>query len=238
MIPKAKPAIILTGWRTGGTFLTHCLSNHSEVFCVRGEPMHHENVWRHTAKPGTVLECIFGQPHYLVGCCKLCYSQAFGKRVWPYLVKKQPRVIWLYRQNVVRQAVSFLLAKQYKERPKHVMTLKTKPAQVEIAPSVVIAHAQKMVRYNKWAKGRIKSFKRVLRLSYAQVVGSEQANVSHLDAQAKNAISEFLGISNQQMFGALRRTNPYPLREMLTNWPDVKKAIKNSEFAEWLKDEW
>jgi hypothetical protein len=236
-IPKSQAAIIIASWRCGGTFLTHCLSNHPEIFCVRGEPLHHENAWRKIAKPNQILECIFNQVHYDVGCCKLAYSQAFRESVWSYLVKKQPKVIWLYRENVIRQAVSLLLSKQ-KSRPMHVMTLKTTPANVALNPDVILSQARRMVKYNRWAKERMRSFKLVLRLSYAQLVGGEQANVAGLEGRATTTICEFLGVSRQNMYGGLRRTNPYPLSETIANWPEVKKAIKNSEFVGLLKDEW
>jgi len=45
----AKPFIILANVRTGGTFLAHCLSNHPEIHCDRGETIHHGSIWRKRA---------------------------------------------------------------------------------------------------------------------------------------------------------------------------------------------
>jgi len=42
---KPQPAILLTEPRTGGTFLAGCLSNHTDVFCARGEPFHRGSRW-------------------------------------------------------------------------------------------------------------------------------------------------------------------------------------------------
>jgi len=241
MIPDiASPAVIIVGWRCGGTFLTHCLSNHPDIFCARGEVLHSKTVWRKTTR-GLLqtLICTLGQPHYKISMCKLTYHQAFCDEIWPYLLKRQPKVIWLYRENVIRQAMSFILMKMFykgaTKQPIHTLG-KSKPARITIEPEMLLNYARRLRQNNKQGRGRMVYFKNVLELTYADVVGGERISAVTLAANRK--VCRFLDVRVRQLDSGLRPTNPFPLSETLLNWSEVRRAIKNSEFTEWLKDEW
>lgn len=243
MIPETKPALLLASWRTGGTFLSHCLSNHTEIYCVRGEAMHPKSVWWPLANGrfAVLLRCLLSQPHYAVSMCKLTYTQAYHEAVWAYLVEAQPRVIWLRRENVLRQAVSLLLVKlgnkHLAPQPVH-STVATPLTPVELEPSVVLEHARSLVRANSRAQERIRAFEQVLRVTYAEVVGGEGQAAEFLPTRTGQRVCAFLGVPYQRMGCGLKRVNAYPLSQLVSNWAAVEEAVRASEFAGLLEDEW
>ena len=50
----ARPAVVIASVRSGGTYLAHCLSNHPQVFCDRGESLHHDSLWHRYLKADSV----------------------------------------------------------------------------------------------------------------------------------------------------------------------------------------
>jgi len=56
----ALPFLILAHVRTGGTFCAHALSNHPQVYCDRGETLHHLSAWRKAhVSVGKIVETIW-----------------------------------------------------------------------------------------------------------------------------------------------------------------------------------
>lgn len=240
MIPPTRSAIIIASWRCGGTFLSHCLSNHPDIFCTRGEVLHYRNVWRKTAKPQNILRCIMNQPHYGASLAKITYNQAFKDEVWNYLLDQQPYVIWLYRDNLLRQAVSLIQVKLYHknliEKPVHSLQVR-KYAKIEIDPCKILDQIEYLAKANRMAKVRIKKFKSAIALTYAEVVGGENKTANVLPSKTTKKVCEFLGVESRWMSCDLKRINPYPLRDMLKNWDKIEAVIKKSDHAHFLKEE-
>lgn len=247
MIPEARAAVVVASWRCGGTFLNYCLSNHPDIYCDRGEPMHRFSPWR-AAMPGDpaeLLRCVFDQRHYLVSMCKLTYVQAFHESVLPYLVKIKPAVIWLRRENVVRQAVSLMLAKRVMAvnptaRPEalHTWGEATATAPSALPAEAVLKEARALALADERARERLERyFPGYLELTYAQIIGGEGMTANHLPTASARRVCEFLSVPYQMLSCNLRRVNPKPLREMLANWPEVEAALQGSELAGHLRDE-
>jgi hypothetical protein len=222
--------------------LSHALSNHPDVFCVRDEAMHGRSVWRQNVELSeNVLNLMWGQHHYAVSMGKLTYTQAWHDAVFPLLKRCNPAVIWLYRENVIRQAVSLVLVKLYHkglaQQPVHSIQ-ETPLMRVELEPGVILDHARSLTRANDRARERLKGFKRVLEVTYTDVVGSEQGAADYLPTKTGQRICAFLDVPYQRLGCHLKKVNPYPLATLLSNWSAVEKAIRGSEFAELLEDEW
>lgn len=238
----ARPMIVISAIRAGGTFLAHCLSNHSQIYCDRGEPFHHRSVWVQSMNPDRLqlLAVMLNQTGYRVSGCKLTYTQALHRNVWPWIVDRQPLVIWLRRQNKIRQAVSVLLNKRSRDgqfkRPQHTFE-EPSPLQVELPSAAILTTARGLESRDRRAGKMLSRIDRVLSLTYAQIVGGEQGAPEWLDAQATTRVCEFLGVRRELMRCDLQRVNRYPLRAILTNWPEVRRAVKGSEFAACLSDE-
>ena len=60
----ARPAVLIASVRSGGTFLAHCLSNHPQIFCDRGESLHYRSLW-HTHLTTNRAKLIYCLTHML-----------------------------------------------------------------------------------------------------------------------------------------------------------------------------
>lgn len=239
----ARAAVVVAAVRSGGTFLTHALSSHPYIFCDRGEPLHHKSAWVKSLRPDRIqlLEALTNQTGYRVSAVKLTYTQALHRDIWPWLVAKQPLVIHLTRENLIRQAVSMLINKQSRagniKRPQHTFE-DTRPVQVELAPALVLKAARTLRaqdrRAAKMLKGRIQA---VMPLTYAQVVGGEGESAEWMPTGTARQVCKFLGVYYHRLHCDLRRVNAQPLRALLSNWRQVEAAVRGSELAACLEDE-
>lgn len=239
----ATGAVIVAAIRSGGTFLSHCLSNHPQVFCPRGEPLHYKSEWVQALKPDRrqLLAALLNQTGYKVSMCKLTYAQAGKAEIWAWLQEHQPKVIWLRRTNTVRQAVSVLINKRARagqiERPQHTFH-ETGPVRVTFEPDTVLKWARRLKEDDRKVGKRLNRMKHLYTMSYADVVGGEHVSAEALPTWARTKLAVFLGVDSGVPLGCdLKRVNPYPLREMIGNWPKVEAAVRASEFASCLEDE-
>ena len=237
----AQGALIIASIRSGGTFLAHCLSNHSQIYCDRAESLHHLSVWCSTIKPDRrhLLAALLNQSGYQVSMCKLVYTQAFRGEIWEWIIKRQPRVIWLYRENVLRQALSVYLNRQVRQartlkRPQHTFE-EAKRITVEIDPARFVRIARGLASADEQARARLAAIRAVLPLSYVEVVGGEGVSGSRLPLETTKRVCSFLGVRYELLRCDLKRVNPFPLYEMIGNWQDVRRAIRKSRFAELLE---
>lgn len=242
MMDVPRQAVIVANVRSGGTFLSHCLSNHEDVHCDRGDILHHRSIWRQCipGDPALVLRCALNQAHYAVCACKLTYTQAFDKAVWPYLMETRPKLIWLHRENHLRQAVSVILVKLMRkgllDQPVHSMR-ETVPVRVQIAPEVVLQHVRNIASQDANAAKRLGGLGEHLELTYADVVGGEGNVATQLPTATTKRLCAFLGIPYQTLRCRLTRVNAQPLREMLTNWAEIETAVEDAGMGHYLKDE-
>lgn len=239
----AEGAVIIAAIRSGGTFLSHCLSNHPQVYCARGEPLHHHSVWVRTLHPDRreLLAAMLNQTGYKVSMCKLTYAQATNRAIWPWLAERQPRVIWLRRQNRIRQAVSVLINKAARhgeiKRPQHTFR-ETGPVRVTFPPETILKMARRLKGLDSQVGKRVNRMRHLYSTVYADVVGGEHSIADELPERARRKVCVFLGVrSIEPLRCDLKRVNPYPLREMLGNWKAVEAAVRRSEFAACLEDE-
>jgi len=234
----ARPAVIVASVRSGGTFLAHCLSNHPQVFCDRGESLHYRSLWHTqlTLNRAKLLFCLTHMQGYQVSMCKLIYQQAFLREVWDYITEFPVfPVIWLRRENTIRQAVSHLLNQMARggkiKRPQHTFG-RVESVCMELDSELVVRMARGLLEQDRRARRRLKSLK-PLALTYEQIIGP----ASTLADEATQQICEFLGVRCVPLRCELTRINPQPLAEIITNWEAVREAIEASEFAHCLRDE-
>ena len=236
----ATPVVIVAAIRSGGTFLAHCLSNHPQIYCDRGEPLHHRSVWCATTKirRQQLLAVLTNQTGYAASACKLTYMQAFDAEVWGWLEKQQPRVIWLRRGNAVRQAVSVLLNQAARRGELKLPQHSFEPVagvRVTLSPGLVVKAARGLTAQDERAWARLAGLPEVLKLTYADVTGGESAE--RLPVQTARRVCNYLGVRYEPMGCDLVRVNPLPLREIIGNWKAVRSALMQSEFAADVEDE-
>jgi len=233
----ARPAVIIASVRSGGTFLAHCLSNHPQIFCDRGESLHYRSLWHThlTTNRPELLFCLTHMQGYQVSMCKLIYQQALLGEVWPHIAELE-HVIWLRRENTIRQAVSHVLnqaARQGKiEHPQHTFG-RVGTICMELSPDRLLCVARGLLKQDQRVRKRLGALT-PLALTYEEIVGP----ASTLADGAARRICEFLRVRYIPTLACeLTRINPQPLAEMITNWEAVRGAIEGSEFAHCLRDE-
>lgn len=236
----ARPAIIVAAIRSGGTFLSHCLSNHTQIFCDRSEPLHHRSVWYQGMNPDrqNLLAALLNQTGYLVSMCKLTYIQALEANVMKWLVAKQPMVIWLYRENLLRQAISvhlnWVARRDGMDHPQHSFRY-SKPVKIDVDPGLFLKYMRGLNEQNERMKAALVQYKQVYVLTYADVVGGEGKTTYLLPPKTADDLCKFLGVRSECLSCDLRPINPYPLRELIGNWTEVERAVKASPFADQLE---
>ena len=145
-------------------------------------------------------------------------------------------VIWLRRENTIRQAVSHVLNQAARQgnikRPQHTFD-RVESICVELAPERVLRVARGLLEQDRRARKRLKPLAPLapLALTYEQIIGP----ASTLADEATRQICEFLEVRYVPLGCELMRINPQPLAEMIANWKAVRGAIEGSEFAEHLE---
>lgn len=222
--------------------MTHCLSNHTQIFCDRGEPLHHMSVWctSVTANRQRILNALFNQTGYQISMCRLTYVQALDENIWKYLIVRQPMVIWLHRENLLRQAISVHFNRMDRRagsisRPAHTFRY-VPPARITIDPELFIKYACGLQEQNERMKAALSKFKQVYRLTYADVVGGEGQKGFMLPYATSQPLCKWLGVREESLACDLRPVNPYPLPDLISNWKAVVKAIQASSFAPMLEE--
>lgn len=235
----AKPAVIIAGVRSGGTYLAHCLSNHPQVFCDRGESLHHDSLWHRHLKveSAKLLHCLLHMQGYHVSMCKLTYNQAFGSATWRYLKRYKPAIIWLRRENVIRQSVSLLINRAARggkvKRPQHTFTA-TGPLTIGLSAERILKQARGLRQRDERAARLLSNFPHVLKLTYSGITDSTKPG--KVPVKTAQTICKFLGVPYAPLKCDLVRVNPQPLSELIRNWPTVEPVLRASEFAGYLED--
>jgi hypothetical protein len=238
----ASPFLVIAGKRSGGTYLTHCLSNHPQVFCDRGEAMHHLSVWRRALSVENVLLTLTHQEGYQASGFRMVYVQAFNPRVIKVISEIGPRVIWLTRDNKLRQGASMALnrairAQRAEYHPVHTFN-DVKPPLQTVAPEIILKNCRMAVQEDAKAARMLVNLRvDYINVKYADLVGGEGLTNRCIPEEVGLRLCEFLGVYNFPLHCDLKRVYPVPLRAMFANWKEIYTAVKDSEFALYLEDE-
>ena len=240
----AQRFIIVAQKRSGGTYLTHCLSNHPQVFCDRGESVHHASVWRRGRVPAdAVYKILTDQEGYRASGFRMVYSQAFDVELWKLTQALKPKVIWLTRENKLRQAVSILVNQKIRKGraeyfPVHTLEETGKPPRYTIQPHVIIDAIGGIIAEDKRAIKRISAAQLdYLPLTYGEMVGGEGVTEPCMHDDAAVKACEFLGVNRLSLCCELKRVHSHPLRAMLANWDAIESALMETPYKRWLADE-
>lgn len=236
----ARPALVIAGVRSGGTYLAHCLSNHPQVFCDRGESLHHDSLWHRHLKVnnGQLLYCLLHMQGYHVSMCKLTYNQAFAGDAWQFIKENKPPIIFLTRENVIRQSVSLLINRAARggkvKRPQHTFR-ELEPLTIGLSGATIIRQARGLQQRSDRAERLLAQFPRVLKLKYRDITDPDHPG--KIPANVGKRICGFLGVRSMALKCDLKRVNAQPLSELIRDWPTVEEQIKATELAYCLGDQ-
>lgn len=240
----ATPFLLIASKRSGGTYLAHCLSNHPQVFCDRGESMHHLSWWRKHLEPLGVFDLLTNQEGYKSSGFRMVYGQAFSDELRQRIMEVKPRVIWLTRENKLRQGVSVALNRAIRMGAARVVyhpvhTLKdTPPPRQTLDPDYIIKHCETVTAADRQAAKIIMGWGLpYLAIRYHEITGGEGVTNRCIPDPQAAEILRFLGVTQYPLRCELKRVYPLPLRMMFDNWADIEKAIQQTPFKKWLADE-
>ena len=234
-----RAAVIIAGPRAGSTFLAHCLSNHSDVYCERQEVMHVQSSYRRASielTPRDILEIVFGQSGHVVAACKLQYSQALYPGAWDCIAEHKASIIHLVRGNKLRQAVSRIInrmarANEIDLHPQHSWRLTARPA-VTIPPQSIMEEIESIATsVTEWREKIEQSGLKCLSLSYVDIVGDGLVEAKAMNPATSVRLCQFLAIRSMPLHCDLKRINPWPLSEIVTNWSEIVEFMKTTEYA-------
>ncbi len=241
-------AIVLTTQRTGSTFLVQCLRSHPEVHCL-GEMLAGGHVHipslvyksRYATKayryltsgamfPTRMMDRYFARTDRPVMAFKAMYNQIRPPWTLRYLREHtEIRVLHLRRHNLLKQYVSHALI--HVKRDDHWDPHTTAP----VTPVSIVVSADDAVRYLRRLRAEHDAHERMfarhprLSLTYESMIDGDA-----LAAGVARDICDFLGIAQQPMHSKLVKLNPQRLREMITNYDEVSRRIRQTEFADLL----
>lgn len=238
----ALPFIILAHVRTGGTFCAHALSNHPQIFCDRGETMHHRSMWRKYAgmKPGKLCRFLWNQTGYQASGFRLIYRQAFHRRVWPVIEEERPHVIHLQRRSLIRQALSQayqqrVRAGALKYHPVHSFEEKKPPKQA-MQVEQALHFVRKLQKWRKQGRQRMAHYEGpVLDVWYEDMVAHTGGSAPAMNKVMAKDICEFLEVDGLLHLPVdLKRDFPVPTPQMFSNWGEIERVLRNEGYGKYV----
>ena len=245
LVGKRKACAIVAQQRSGTHFLLSLLNSHSNI-AGAGEVLHHKasshnfyDYWascvvanRDSLRPNHVAKVwrefvaeLHQVPEARTVVMIVMYNQlaALQARLHDEVLFNQP-VIHLVRRNVLRTYIS-----DYVNRSRMAPTHTRK----DVAPLMVSLPTDDLLEALRGREATISALRDQLRrhpkaieVTYEDLVQSRAETLSRLLA--------FIGVPGEELGTNLKMTNPWPLREMLTNFEDVERLLAPTEFAELL----
>ena len=145
--------------------------------------------------------------------------------------------IILDRKNRLRKIISSIIAhertgiyhrKKGKEAVLNSVTLNPEEIRIDFNTKPLLQYLsdydEQFEALNRLFEGR-----NVLKLTY-------EDDIQEDPKKAYQRVCEFLGIAHNDVSVKLSRTNPFPIREMVTNFEEVEKLLSGTPFEWMLKD--
>jgi len=221
---------IITGYgRTGTNYLAGCMSNHPQVFCWRGEPFTRENrqLYRDTL---CVMECFWNAPLYDVRMFKINYSRLRddNNKCWNRICDVRPRVIHLYREDILRQYVSDRTLRARieagKEHGRDLVRLRDNP-------HLVLDFIENVLSQKLWFQKQVtRADLDVLELSYEEITDGGQATET-VPLEAAEQICDFLGVDQAPLPAVTKKATPYTPDQVFENWPRIEEVVAGSKYS-------
>lgn len=224
--PNPKPALLVSGARTGGTFLCVALSNHPRIFCTRGEPLHSRSEW-YRAIPNLErrLGLLLRQQFYEVSMCKVNVGQFIPLRV-AFLQDFTPRirVLHLEREDVLAQSISILINRMKLEsHPTHTF-LEPAPIPLTLDPARVADAYRAVCNRNENLTERLQMLGLpILRLTYEEITGGREATM--VPEPYGRRICAFLEVPYVSLHAHTRKIHKNFAKSIL-NWDEILEVAK------------
>jgi hypothetical protein len=255
-------ALIVASQRSGSTFLAKCLNSHSQIRCVYAELLlafdwkdHLTLMWRagdrleqyltegaippkvrdafRTRKPAWASwEELEGSELAPVMMTKIMYNQLLtSPSLDRYIMANTDiRVIHLRRDNLLKQHVSNVLNRQSAQHSR--LSHTTQP----VPPVAAHINARKAVLHMRVTRALQNWYVRRLSAHYSvELLYETMIEAGGLSDAASKAVFELLDVPPEPLGADLVKVNPDSLRDIVTNYDDLARALTGTEFEKYLE---
>jgi LPS sulfotransferase NodH len=216
--------VIISGSRTGSTLLMALLNNHSNIIC-EGELFKNLNgktcteIWEalFNNKPKKVKQVGF----------KLFYYHPFDedKSIWNIILKDNNiNIIHLTRKNLLRIYASQEIGKKTKQwteninRP-HGFDISTK--HVELDYETCLNTFETIVSYEEKIRQMFNN-REIIEVDYEDLSADYSLSINHILQRFK--------LPSEELTTVMKKQNPEPLRDLVTNYEQLKSNFKNTKW--------
>ena len=235
---QATPVIVLSHVRSGGTMLMEALSNHPDIFAPRGEVLLPASSFQSNlrADPADILKAVTTPEMYRYGAAKVQWTQ-MSQSIMNWIEWSKMPVIKLYRENILRVAVSGLLAGR-KGKQHHTFDHENDLGPENLKASNIFQLMDR-IHARQEAMGEYVAGLRnpTLTLRYRDLVGYEGNETDTLSWAASRRICEFLDLKPTIFPVSIRKTTRKPLSHLMPDWASLQYMVRNSEYRNCLQDE-
>ncbi|MFO7743383.1 MAG: hypothetical protein R6X31_13845 [Anaerolineae bacterium] len=144
--------------------------------------------------------------------------------------KLRPRIIFLTRENKLKQAISALYLKAGKcAHPGfsvHSLNGDRPAFQTKIDPQAALGWRNRFAKTEKVARRTIKAEGLdYLEITYEQMTGGQ--HVDCIVAEVAEGLCEFLSVDDHPLCAGLKKLAPPDISDIVTNWAEIRKAARN-----------
>lgn len=224
----SKPFLIIAMPRSGGTLLSHCLDSHPQIYCHRGEPLHKRDSFREYLDQNDALRIATSMRGYEWSGAKITthYYRGLGGQLWlnSFFLDFEAKIIFLYRQDLLRLIVSEAIRKLDKENGLHAHAYeKRQLVRVELNIETIAIEYHTLNKRRQIIRDSLLPFN-PLELSYEEM--TENDEISHLSRNLVSKLTNFFEVAKYPLFSLLRKRNNFPLNEIILNYQEVIEVLK------------
>ena len=244
---NSTKAVLITGARTGGTFLSTCFSNHPDIFWVREEVFNGSSVYASLPDDEAILYQVYRQRFYKLNGFKTLFAELDTKRLESILSWK-PRIIFLLRRNILEQVISGLIMNRVKtteELPIHSFDAVDQSVTFHIDPEALISGVKRVevgyLQYLDWINEKAYTYDLpTLTLYYEDLYTPENitnlSGITYIKQNEEWKILDFLGVDEEYpLFSGTIKISKNPFQR-IENYDEVYSLIEQTKYREfWEK---
>jgi LPS sulfotransferase NodH len=229
---KTRFVIIFSG-RSGSTHLRSLLNNHPDIFC-RDEKFHDKNKNYSSDRVNTIakeLSSVFSSNKNVVGFkFKFPEQHEWYPEVEDFIQKEEDiKIIFLYRKNIVKQAISkqnqLIVYKNIKDSNilKNQNHIKTS---IFLDVNWVKDKAELIMRSYAFYYGKYKNSKNFIKICYEDLVLNQDKEMER--------IFNFLNVKPERVESHFQKITNDDLKNAVSNYEELKNGLNQTKFAQYL----
>lgn len=242
-----QPFIVIADPRSGGSFLSTCVSSHPGVYCSRAEVLHPRDVPREVFPAASNLSIVraFVEQQGWEACGVKVIYKHLTKSIVRWMEKEGVKAFQLIRENPIRVALSRAMFRAYKRGGDVYYPIWRydgggAEGKVVVDPLSVIAEARKYAADTRHISDVLCAAEiDTMVVRYADMVGGEGQEASGIPSALSYKICDFLGLTSRKtLTTTLRKVGTRHIYQVIANWKQFRERVLNSELAYCLEEEY